>query len=325
MQKLKYTLLGILAVLLTGCGQTVVETLHVPEDPGFNAPGTGRSVVILPFADYSNGNTIASAERRNTMITEVLTDRLAANGFALPVNEDVFQYLVAQDIISPIPYNKSSSKSLHYELHNDWSPQMKAEIQRHINIQDTVHSNSVLTEPGTHGLTRQANAKIGREFDADYVVRGRILEYKTREEYHWEPWNKGMLPFINSGVNRMLFGFASTNNYDLEDTQIIGGALGAQIGYKSKNWLNRHDTITWDAVGSSGKSSANAGKVDQAVVQLRIWVQEAATGNVVWTNRIKVQVIPETFFADKQYDDLFNKAIERGITTLIENFVTYGL
>ncbi len=325
MQKLKYTLLGLLAVLLTGCGQTVVETLHVPEDPGFNAPGTGRSVVILPFADYSDGNTIASAQRRNAMITEILTDRLATNGFSLPVNEDVFQYLVAQDIISPIPYNKSSSKSLHYELHNDWSPQMKAEIQRHINIQDTAHNNSVLTSPGTHGLTRQAIAKIGREFDADYVVRGRILECKTREEYRWEPWKKGFLPFINSGVNRMLLGFASANSYDLEDTQIIGGALGAQIGYKSKNWLDQHDTILWGAVGSSTKSTANAGKVDQAVVQLRIWIQEAVTGNVVWTNRIEVRVIPETFFADKQYDDLFNKAIERGITTLIENFVTYGL
>ena len=69
----------------------------------------------------------------------------------------------------------------------------------------------------------------------------------------------------------------------------------------------------------------NGGKVDQAVVQMRIWVQEAATGNLVWTNRVRVQVSPETFFADSQYDALFNSAIEKSVSSLIDNFVTYGL
>jgi hypothetical protein len=40
---------------------------------------------------------------------------------------------------------------------------------------------------------------------------------------------------------------------------------------------------------------------------------------------VDVKVSPESFFADKQYDALFNKAIEKGVTTLIDNFVTTGL
>jgi len=71
--------------------------------------------------------------------------------------------------------------------------------------------------------------------------------------------------------------------------------------------------------------SHNSGKIDQAVVQLRISVQEAATGNVVWTNRVQVQISPESVFADSQYDILFDQAIEKGVSTLIDNFVTYGL
>ena len=60
-------------------------------------------------------------------------------------------------------------------------------------------------------------------------------------------------------------------------------------------------------------------------MQLRIWVQEAVSGNVVWTNRVDVKVSPESFLADNQYDALFDKAIEKGVTTLIDNFVTTGL
>ena len=58
---------------------------------------------------------------------------------------------------------------------------------------------------------------------------------------------------------------------------------------------------------------------------MRIWVQEAATGNVVWTNRVKVQVSPESVYADNQYDTLFDSAITKGVTSLVDNFVTYGL
>jgi hypothetical protein len=38
-----------------------------------------------------------------------------------------------------------------------------------------------------------------------------------------------------------------------------------------------------------------------------------------------VKVTPESIFADNQYDSLFNKAIEKGVTTLVDNFVTTGL
>lgn len=339
MERLKYLLLGVLALTLTGCGQAVIETLNVPETPGYNAPGSGKTAVILPFADYSNGESIASAHRRNMLVTETLTDRLVANGFGLPVQEDVFQYLVAQNIIGLMPYETTKSSSLQYELSGDWSDTMKSEIQRYIGMQNTEITNGATGSPGTHGLTKTTIAKIGRYFDADYVVRGRILEYKTRQDTAWVPWKKGLLPFINNGTNRILFGFADSDYYDEWNNQITGGILGARIGYESAHWPwgdgdeilgisggNTANAILWGGVGyAAGKNLHRSGRVDQAAVQMRIWIQETSTGNVVYTNRISVKVSPESFLADNQYDLLFSKAIEKGVTTLVDNFVIYTL
>jgi hypothetical protein len=338
MERLKYLLLGILALTLTGCGQAVIETLNVPETPGYNAPGSGKTAVILPFADYSNGDDIASAHRRNLMVTETLTDRMVAVGFALPVQEDVFQYLVTENIIGIMPYEAMKSPSLQYELSGDWSDTMKTEIQHYIRQQNMEQTNGASGNPGAHGLTPKTIAKIGRYFNADYIVRGRILEYKTREDTEWAPWKKGILPFINNGANRILFGFAESDSYDQLNHQFTGAILGAKIGYENDYpWGNGDEilgisggsdanSILWGGVGyGAGKSLYRSGRVEQAAVQLRIWIQEAATGDVVWTNRISVKVSPESFLADNQYDVLFNQAIEKGVATLIDNFVIYSL
>ncbi|PID77696.1 MAG: hypothetical protein CSB24_00180 [Deltaproteobacteria bacterium] len=335
MKRLKYLATGILALALTGCGQTVVETLNVPVEAGADAKGRGMTAVILPFADYSYGDSISSAHRRNLKVTESITDRLVANGFGIPVQEDVFFYLVDQDIISLMPYDNAGKTSLSDELGNDWSPGMKAEIQKYINIQRATRHNKVADSPGTHGLDTKAVAKIGRRFNADYVIRGRILEYKTRQEATWAPWKRGILPFITGTTSHMFYGFAGSAQYDEWGMMTAGAAIGALAGhganypYENYNFIRgsvADNDVVWGAIGAGlGKMSYNSGKVDQAAVQLRIWVQEAATGNVVWTNRVRVQVSPETVFSDAQYDTLFNQAIEKGVGTLIDNFVNTTL
>lgn len=342
MERLKYLVVGILALTLAGCGQTIVETLNVPHAPGFDAPGKGRSVVILPFADYSNAGNFDSAFRRNMAVAEALTDRFSANGFSMPVQEDVFQYLVDEGVITIVPYEETRSVSLVNELANEWSDTMKAEISRYLAGNNATSGVNAGNSPGTHALTTTTVAKIGRSFKADYIVRGRILEYKSRQDPTWEPWKKGILPFINGGTSRIVFGFASSDLYDQWNQQITGAAYGARIGYEHSNWpWDNNDggdaifgmsdgddanAILWGSIGSEvGKQAYRSGDVQQAVVQLRMWVQEATSGNVVWTNRVDVKVTPESFFADNQYDALFNKAIEKGVTTLVDNFVTTGL
>ncbi len=145
-------------------------------------------------------------------------------------------------------------------------------------------------------------SKIGHHFNADYIVRGRILEFKTRQEPTWAIWQKGLIPFVNDGADRLIFGYASSDAYD-----------------------DRYESL--DAMhNSKGLTHGKGGAVDsQGTVQMRMWVQEAATGNVVWSNRIRVQVSPESVQADNQYDTLFDTAIDKGVTTLVDHFVAYGL
>ncbi len=336
MNRLKYLIIGILALVMAGCGQTVVETLHVPEGAGQNSPGYGKSVVILPFADYSFADDLAASYRRSLQVTESLTDNLSASGFRTSIQEDVFRYMIEQNLISLVAYEEVRNQSLRNQLSGEWSGTMKGILKTYIQEQEGQNTNKSVSAPGTHGLDESTVAQIGRRFNADYIVRGRILEYKTREDPTWEPWKKGLLPFILQGTSRLAVGVAGSDDYDRYGQMTAGAAYGALIGYDTV-WPFDGDTlfgassatsnaIFWGGAGALlGDMSYNSGKTEQAVVQMRIWIQEAATGNLVWTNRIQVAVSPETVFADQQYDALFNSAIEKSVGTLIDNFVTYGL
>lgn len=301
MERLKYLVIGVLALLLVSCGrgQTVVETLNVYEGPTTNAPGNGKSIVILPFADYSQGN-LESAQRRNMLITESLTDRLIVNGFGLPIQEDVFDYLVKENVIK-LPSSDTETNSLAAELNNDWSGTMKNEIMGYMFQVEYEAAQKAGSSSGTHGLSSKMVAKIGHHFNADYIIRGRIIEFKTRQEPTWAIWKKGLIPFINDGANRLVLGYASSDAYD-DRIQSFS--------------IDNADALT------HGKGGAND---SQGTVQIRMWVQEAATGSVIWSNRIRVQVSPQSIQADNQYDTLFNTAIEKGATTLVNHFVAYGL
>ncbi len=329
MQKFNFILYLLSAVLISGCGQTVVETLRVPNPPSPDALGQGQTVVILPFADYSYADNLAGAYRRNLAVTEAITDQFVANGFSLAIQEDVFGYLVKEEIISIAPYDENSTASLSDELNNEWSDVMKNKLRGYIQNQQTYSGNSVSGSPGTHSINQKTLGKMGRRFNADYVVRGRILEFKTREETTWAPWKKGLLPFTFGLSSQTLNGFARSDTYDEWGHMLLPGTLGAVIGYNSDTLgfnNNIGGAIFWGAVGTGlGNMAKNGGKVDQAVVQLRIWVQETATGNVVWTNRVEVKVSPSSIYADRQYDVLFDKAIHKGVETLVDNFVTTAL
>lgn len=303
MDRLKYLVIGVLALILVGCGrgQEVVETLHVVEGPSATAAGNCKSIVILPFADYSEGN-MASAQRRNMLITEALTDRLLVNGFSLPIQEDVFDYLVQENVIN-VEKSATAGSSLSMELANDdWSEAMKSEIRIYMHQIDKENSQLDGSAAGTHGLDNKTVAQIGRQFKADYILRGRILEFKTRQEPTWALRKKGLIPFIHEGLGQLDFGFADSESYD-DRTDYLASR-------------DNSDALTY------GRAST----IDnQSTVQLRMWVQEAATGNVIWSNRIRVLVSPESVQADNQYDNLFATAIDKSVTTLVDHFVAYGL
>ncbi|MEA2115058.1 MAG: hypothetical protein U9P36_06715 [Thermodesulfobacteriota bacterium] len=334
MKVIRYIGIGLLLTgILSGCAQTTVETLKVATPAAPNAAGKGMTAVILPFADYSYADDLESAHRRNMAITEALTDQLVSNGFNLPIQEDVFHYLVNEEIISLAAYDGGRSISLSYELEDDdWSGVMKDHIKHYIGESNEGRHESVAESPGTHGLSAQAVVKIGRTFGADYIIRGRILEFNTRQEHTWSPLKRGIIPFAVGSTNQALFGFADSDKYDDWGHMLTAGTAGAIIGYNVEGPWNTGssgataNTLFWGAVGAGiGHMAKHGGRTDQAVVQMRIWVQDAYSGNVVWTNRVDVKVSPESVMADRQYDALFDSAITQSTTTLMNNFVTTAL
>ena len=315
----RHLLIGLLALFLGGCGTTVQESLKV-QPMGKNPIGMDKTVVILPFADYSNTDNLETAFRRNLFVSENITDQFGKYGFHLPVQEDVFFYLADQKIINVVSYNRSKTASLEHEMKDEWSAGMKEELQRYIDLaQKTDAYGDGSDRLGTHGLTQQEVVKIGRHFSADYIVRGRIIQYKDRQDPTWNPVKKGLITFVTGATSKIAFGQAESEKYDEWNNTLAGAADAALISGVTDGNLNH--AIAWGAAGAVlGNLAHHSGKIPQAVVQLRVWVQDAYTGNVVWTNRVDVKVSPESVLADYQYDALFEKATEKAISTLVDDF-----
>ena len=346
-------LYGLLAILVSGCGsgQSVTETLHVPETS--SAPtvcATDKTVVVLPFADYSSGESVLSVYERSRSVTESLTDKLVAKGFKLPVQEDVTQYLVDKDIIqmaSNVVYS-----SIERELNWEWHPEVKKELQSWIEADKKTNSansgadSNPLAAPGTHALDKRSVANIGKRFNAEYLVRGRIIQYGLQDDHTWAMNKIGVLPFIVKGTKQAAFGFAKSEEYDNLDAVALWGLAGAIVGYnagtpvddkKSKTYLDGSNLVTktsgdssnadtWNAViwGAGAASLAHlamqSGVTPEAVVQLRIWIQDTNSGDVVWTNRAEVRVAPESIYGDKRSKEMFNTAVNNAATLLIDDF-----
>ena len=333
-----YILLLIsIGLVLQGCGSSVSESLKV--NPVLKTEiGKQKTVVILPFADYTESSGLETAYRRNLFVNENLTDRFASNSFSQPVQEDVFRYLVNRNIINVIAYETTNTRSIDYAMKSsDYSSAMKKELARYAAESNaTSQGNPLLDSPGTLGLDQNEIMSIGRNFNADYIVRGSIIQYKTRQDPSWAPWKKGVIGFVTGVTNKIAFGQADSEKYDELGNMVAGGTLGALYGDWDPKWPYNSDndsifgisggtagnTVIWGAIGAGlGNMAYNSGDIPQAVVQLRMWVQDGYSGQVLWTNRVDVKVSPQSVLADYQYDALFEAATEKAVDVLVDDFM----
>jgi len=344
----RFFLFGFLALFVSGCGagQSVTETLHIPDTPtAGNVCATNKTLVLLPFADYSSDDNVISVHEKSRNVTEALTDKFTFKGFKMPVQEDVIQYLIDDKIIRISA--QDGTGPLKNELNGEWSDVMKGEMEKWIEADKEYISalggdkSNPANSPGVHGLNKMAISKLGRKFSADYVVRGRIIEYNLQQEHSWELKKKGILPFVMGGATQAAFGFAETKDYDNLNNIALWGLAGSILGYNADTPFNPEvTTITPTSTISSGTSDAefwntvtwglaagtvahlvnHSGQTPEAIVQLRIWVQDAATGEVVWTNRAEVKVAPESIYGDKRSGEMFKTAVNRATTLLVDDF-----
>ncbi len=338
---------------LPACGQVVKETV-TPISPEF-VNSAGIKVVILPFADYTPDTKIEEYLHRNILVSESLEDQFNRHGIMPAIGEDVVAYLIDRGIIrlpeTPVE-DSEMTKLLASEMNNTWSDAMKSEIMDVVyqnRARDHRESGETPSGKSFHmALTTKKVVEIGRTFDADYIVRGRLVEYEEgNAKDSFNPFQIGILPFFFNTSSRTVFGVAKSDEYELYDKMAIGALGGLALGSSNKNspidesvettetvhplfdpvvtsTTDYHalNTFIWSAAGAGAAYLAhNSGKVPRALVQLRMIVQEASSGRVVWTNRSEVEVVPETFFAQQEYRYLVAGAIRKATTSLVENFV----
>lgn len=289
MSATRLILCGMIALLISACGHVVSDSLSVPPSVTPQSCGLNKTIILLPFADYTYADDLETTFNRNLALMEALTDQLITKGFSIPVQEDTLEYLIDQNIIKGMPYQAvSSTKTVEREVSEGaWSGPMKDELQKIID-ETNQKASTGSKSPGMHGLDKQLIIKLGKQFNADYILRGRIIKYDMINENKWQPWRRGLLPVIIDGTDRTILGLAKPELYDLFE-----GVLGME----------------------SARSI-----VGNAQVYVRAWVQDTVTGEVIWTNRVEVEVAPKSVFAQNNVDKMFHAAVNRAAKSLVEDF-----
>ncbi|AEH45259.1 hypothetical protein Thein_1393 [Thermodesulfatator indicus DSM 15286] len=296
-----------LVFLCVSCGGYSVKQTLAPAHPPQGASNLPK-VAVLPFADYSS-SSVWEAWRKNIFIREALEDEFLKAGLATVPMEQVNQYLLSQGVIKPVKtYYSNVDSSLITMLKGDWSPEMKAEIWQAIERNQRI---SKVKKEETRPLDTQMIMDIGKTFGARYVVRGRILDFNSERYRSLNPIKSGLLPFVVNLGSRTVFGVADSETYEAINFAATGAIAGGLID------------ASWGGAGigaAAGLATLKTGKTNQAKVQLRIYIQDTSTGEVIWTGRTEVEVTPESIFANKSSDDLFKKAIDEAVHFLVADF-----
>ncbi len=328
-----YVVLASMLFLLSACGQTIQKEARYITQPSVTAaspvvpcmsspfviepsPCEYVKIAILPFSDLTPDYpfNFPVFGRRNLLVTEALQDEFYRYGFMPALQEEVIDYLLNRGIIREVqssagatfPISPETGVLLR-ELNNTYSPYtdgMKVELINGINqnIQASMgdHPIPVGTASAPSGdlsgrLVTLDNATIidlGYALDVDYVIRGRIIEFGTERYTSYNPALAGIVPFAFNLAGGAVFGVSMIGAYDSSD---CSGCVVEPLTF--------------------------AGKNRKAVVQLRMIVQNARTGNIVWANRTEVQTMPLSAFSNEKKRSLYAQAIRHAARDLVGSFV----
>jgi len=258
-----------------------IPTANAVEITGIN------SIAILPLADYSHQQTfIRSVEwGGNTKIIEEITDHFVKAGVTVAIQEDVNGTLIKQGLIKPLEAQKGNNISIQGEL----ADPAHHEVMKNMIRQLYMESNR--SEPALQGVTSaMAPAMVktlGETLGVDALIRGRIIEYGLKRKNSLNPLH-GIARFVIAGVSDLALGFASSKHYD--------------EGLPS----------AWDGI---------PGSTETATVQIRLYLQDTATGKLLWSNRAEVEAYSGAAlsYGPKYRKDMFDKATKEAVAIMMKD------
>jgi len=290
----------------------------------------------------AHGISVAVQEDVNTLLVDYNLIR--------PVNEN---YLLYGTIQEEDEYSKMGTPQ--YELTNyAHSPTMQQELRNLIKFQtkrQRAESSSPVLQGVTVGLSKDIVMELGQALGVDMIIRGRIIEYGYKDVGTLNPFYRGFIPVLLDGVKDTLYGTTGAYGYEdglegIEDILIgagLGYGIGSQITHsatKSRTSLSsgiitrpvnsEYTSKNNYAVEGAGIGALSGWMTSQrpkkakrsAVVQVRIYAQDARTGDVLWSNRTEIEYTPCSYFAfsDTHPKVMFDKAVKQGVKVLMDNF-----
>ncbi len=338
---LLYCILSVPALIM-GC--THLSFNNTYKNAGL-APAAGYKKIkasraaILPFADYSfqQEGVKPLLWGLNRELLEDLTDEFVQRGIMVAVQEDTEGLLVSEGIIKAVDpeelsgtlggiadalEDKDRAPELSYiaperELErSDHSEEMLVEIKNLIKDKNAREADSgreeerllaqimeILSlspqEPLVNGVTASLSKEkiidLGKQLDVDIIVRGRILDAGTLDKTTSPAFsNQGIIPFMVSPIKNLLLG---------------KGERSLSLGYaeKEKYELGLLDTYSLKPQPTGRKMS---------VLQVRLYVQDAKTGDLIWTGRAEASYNPDVF--KRYHKGMFDK-VSRQVAVSLGN------
>jgi flagellar motor protein MotB len=334
---------------VAGCGglkQTVVPVTGAAAGGGAVEVGVNK-VAIFPFADYSLQQDALCGDQwgGNIKIVEEVTDYFVQRGIRVAVQEDVNTVLVENDIIKPLDgdhpaygsgggerYTSRLIGTPEYDLVNvEHSDDMRDEIFNVIKRERVLAQTEQIPAPtpaiqgASVGLSKDMVRELGETLGADLIIRGRIVEYGFKETDTYNPLDRGFLPVLYEPIKDLFFGAPNAKNYesDLDDLDYsqLGEGLAFLLGEKTDD-----DVVgTWDVLmDNSFGTVANLyprKKRVSSIVQIRLYAQEAATGDVILSNRVETEYHPVSNLAFNSRHDktMLDRNVKAGVKLLMDD------
>lgn len=276
----------------------------------------------------------------------------------LLVNYDIIQPIARQYLIygsegdNKAKFRTKVIGTPEYDLVNvEHSEDMKDEIIEIISNEmalEQAENPSIQTpvlQGATVGLSRGKIVELGEVLGVDLIIRGRIVEYGFKGVDTYNPLKRGFLPLLFEPMRDMLVGVADQKKYEsgLEGVDYTGWETGNDFILDRKReetdfsrlfeipgfffGEKTEDDIegTWNgmmeqSVGTIGELYPRK-KSMSSIVQIRMYAQDAKTGDVLWSNRAETEYSPATnvSFNAKHPKTMFDENIKRCVKLLMDD------
>ena len=345
MRKVFFSILFFSFILfITGCGKRAYVDYQPNKLPVMK--GNISKVLVLPFSSYSLSKSPKTWMQANILLYDSITDNFATHKILSVPFDDVFTILKQNGFLK---FNHNEvSPGLVEEFNNmQWSSAMRKEIGTLIYEEKVYKNKNNELEPILY-LTEDKIFKINKTFNADYILRGSITELTVKKEETFNPFKIGFINAPLKFLSRALNGVGETDSWARGQEVLTGILTGAILGSFANEPFQApgHKTTTvpllgttvkergsgptdyqwgnaafWGAMtGFSAFIASHGANIPEITVGLRLYFYNAKTKELVWTNRVKLHVTPESQWSKQNVNELINYAIKQSVDTILKSF-----